>query len=108
MRGPTDPAWLAATYRLRLPVARALIRDHLARQCRRFWLLAFVAGTLWLVDITAAFRLLAMPGMLRGLLLPCALLALGFHVWLVQRAARGAILAEAARLTQDPVARKGE
>lgn len=106
--GPLEPAWLAATYRLRLPVARALIGDHLVRQWRRFGLLAAVTGTLWLVDIAAAFRLLAMSGLLRGLLQLCVLLVSGLNVWLVQRAARGPILAEASRLMQDPVAQREE
>lgn len=98
--GPTDPVWLAARYHLRLPVARALVRDHYGRQWRRYAWLAVPTVALWLLGIADGLGMLAVPRPWNGLVMPAALLLLGLHLWLARRAARVAIAAEAARLAR--------
>lgn len=74
------PEWLAARYGLRLPVARALVRDHGLRQWWRFGWLAVPTGALWLAGLADTLGLLALPPRWRGLVMPAALLLLGLHL----------------------------
>lgn len=94
----TDPAWLAATYQLPLPLTRTLVRDHALRQWRRFWPLALLAGALLLAVLGSSVGVIALPPNVRSVLWPAALLVIGLHLWLAQRAARAAILYEVKRL----------
>lgn len=102
------PEWLAARYGLRLSVARAVVREHSLRQWWRHRGLAIPTTALWLAGLADAFGLVALPPQWRGLVMPAALLLLGLHLWLAQRAARVTILAEAERLARDPIARRRE
>jgi len=101
----TDPAWLAASYRLPLPLTRALVRDHASRQWRRLWPLALLTGGLLLLVFGSRVGLIAMPHNVRSVLWAAALLVIGLHLWLAQRAARVAILGEVKRLARESTVR---
>lgn len=102
------PEWLAARYGLRLPVARAVVRDHSLRQWRRYGWLAPPTAALWLTSVAGDFGWVTLPRGWGGLMVVAALALLGLHLWLAQRAARMTILVEAERLARDPIARRRE
>ena len=101
----TDPAWLAATYRLPLPLTRTLVRDHAMRQWRRFWPLALMASALIVSDLGVRAGIIVAPVAVQHVLWPAALLAIELHPWLAQRAARAAILDEVKRLARQHTVR---
>ncbi|HEU4670282.1 MAG TPA: hypothetical protein VFR91_06220 [Dyella sp.] len=101
----TDPAWLAATYRLPLPLTRTLVRDHALRQWRRLWPLALLTGVLLLIELSVCAGIVTAVPFVQGALWPAVLIVMALHLWLAQRAARTSILDEVKRLAHQRTVR---